>query len=108
MYLIYQNTYFLITYIDYCQSVYKRFISIIYFLFIYFIIIIFMAAPVHMEVPGLGVKSELQLLAYTSAMVTPKSKQHLQPMPQLVANPNLILNPLSKARDGTHILTDTI
>ena len=57
-----------------------------------------------MEVPRLGVESELQLLP------TPQPQQHrirahLQSMRQLVAM--LILNPLSKARDRTHILTDT-
>ena len=56
-----------------------------------------------MEVPRLGVESELQLPAYTT--VTPdlsricdvhhSSQQHQ------------ILNPLSKARDGTHLLMDT-
>ena len=40
--------------------------------------------PQHVEVPRLGVKSELQLLAYTTAHG----------------------NPLSKARDRTHILKD--
>ena len=58
-----------------------------------------------MEVPGLGVKSELQLLVYTTATATPGpscihdlccSLQQLQ-----------IFNPLSKARDGTCNLMDT-
>ena len=35
----------------------------------------------HMEVPQLGVESELQLLAYTAATAT----LHLQPIQQLVA-----------------------
>ena len=34
-----------------------------------------------------------------------RSEPRLQPIPQLTATP--ILNPLSKARDSTHILTDT-
>ena len=42
----------------------------------------------HMEVPGLGVESELQPT----------------PQPQQCG----ILNPLNEARDRTHILTDTI
>ena len=59
-----------------------------------------------MEVPRLGVKLELQLLAYATATATPDtscicdlhhSLQQLQ-----------VLNPLSKARDWTQILTDTI
>ena len=59
----------------------------------------------HMQMPRLGVKSELQLPAYPTATATPdpgcicslcrSSSQHW------------ILNPLSKARDWTHILTDT-
>ena len=61
----------------------------------------------HMEVPRLGVELELQLQlqAYTTATATPnlshicnlyhRSQQHW------------ILNPLSKARDQTHILLDT-
>ena len=57
----------------------------------------------HMEVPRLGVKSELQPLAYTAATATPDlshicdllhSSQQCQ-----------ILNPLNEARDRTHDLT---
>jgi len=58
--------------------------------------------PWHMEVPRIGVQSELQLPAYTTATWDPSricrlyhsSRQHR------------ILNPLSKARDRTCILTD--
>ena len=52
----------------------------------------------HMEIPRLGVKSELQLLAYTTAtaMWNPSHSQQHQ-----------ILNLLSKARDRTCILMDT-
>ena len=59
----------------------------------------------HMEVPRLWVKSELQRLAYTTAIARPdpsclcnlyhSSQQHG------------ILNPLSKARDQTQVLMDT-
>ena len=58
-----------------------------------------------MEVTGLGVESELQLLAYAAATATPDlsclcdlhhSSQQCQ-----------ILNLLSEARDQTHILMDT-
>ena len=45
--------------------------------------------PRHMEVPRLGVQLELQPLAYATATATPD------------------LNPLSKARDRTHVLMDT-
>ena len=58
-----------------------------------------------MEVPRLGVESELQLLAYTTATA----------MPDLIHVYELhhsswqgrILNPLSEARDQTCVLMDT-
>ena len=58
-----------------------------------------------MEVPRLGVKSELQLLAYTAAtaMSDPSCVFDLHHSSQQCQ----ILNPLSEARDGTHILMDT-
>ena len=58
-----------------------------------------------MEVPRLGVESELQLTAYTTATATPD--------PSRICNlhhssrKRQILNPLSKARDQTHIFMDT-
>ena len=59
-----------------------------------------------MEVPRLGVKSELQLPASTTAMATPDLSciwdlHRSSPQYQ-------ILNPLSKTKDGTHILIDTM
>ena len=59
----------------------------------------------HMEVPRLGGKSELQLLAYATATA----------VPDLIRACNLqhsswqrrILNPLSEARDQTRILVVT-
>ena len=61
-----------------------------------------------MEVPGLGVKSELQLLAYPTVAATsdPSRVCDLQIADLLTACQ--ILNPLSEARDQTHILTDTM
>ena len=62
--------------------------------------------PQHMEVPRRGVKSELQLPAYITATVTWD--------PSLICNlccslwQRWILKPLSKARDQTCILTDTM
>ena len=57
----------------------------------------------HMEVPMLGVKSELQLLAYSTATAMPD--------PSHVCNLHhsscWILNPLSEARDRTSVLMDT-
>ena len=58
-----------------------------------------------MEIPGLGVKSELQLPAYTTATATqdPSCICHLHHSSQQCQ----ILNRLSRARDQTHILMDT-
>ena len=59
----------------------------------------------HMEVSRLGVKSHLQLPAYATATAMPD--------PSLIcdlhhsSHQHWILNPLSKARDRTHILVDT-
>ena len=60
--------------------------------------------PWHVEVPRLGVKSELQLLAYTTAtaMRDPSHVCDLHPS----SRQHWILNPLSKARDGSCILVD--
>ena len=38
-----------------------------------------------MEVPGLGVESELQLLAYATAIAMLDLKPRLRPIPQLTA-----------------------
>ena len=67
--------------------------------------LLFRAALQHIEVPKLGVKSKLQLPAYTTATATPD--------PSHVCNLHhslwqcQILNQLSEARDRTHILMDT-
>ena len=59
----------------------------------------------HVEVPRLGVKSELRLLAYATATATwnPNQVCNLHHSSQQ----RQIFNPLSKARDWTHILMDT-
>ena len=59
----------------------------------------------HMEVPRLRVESELQLLACTTATATwdPSCVCHLH----YSSRPRSILNPLSEARDRTHIPMDT-
>ena len=57
--------------------------------------------PWHMEVPRLGVKTELQVPAYTIATATPDPNLH-HSLQQC-----WILNPLSEARDQTRILRDT-
>ena len=43
---------------------------------------------IHFKVPRLGVESELQPLAYTTAVATPDSSQCLWPTPQLMAKPD--------------------
>ena len=77
-------------------------------LFIYLFIYLFLllrATPRHMEVPRLGVQSELQPPAYTTATAT----GDLSLICDLYHSSRQcqILNPLSEARDQTHILTDT-
>ena len=45
--------------------------------------------PQYMEVPTLGIQSELQLSGYTTATAMPDSSQlYLQPTPQLTAMPD--------------------
>ena len=59
----------------------------------------------HVEVPRLGVESELRLPATATAMATPHPS-HIFDLCSL--QQGQILNPLSMARDRTHILTDTM
>ena len=59
----------------------------------------------HMEVPRLGVESELQLPAYTTATATP-DPSHLCNL-RHNSRPCRILNPQREASDGTHLLMDT-
>ena len=59
-----------------------------------------------MEVPRLGVESELQLPAYTTARATPDLSRICDPCRSLCQRQ--ILNPPSEAGDQTGILTDTL
>ena len=61
--------------------------------------------PQHMEVPSLGVKSALQLLAHTTAPLTwvPNNVYNLHHS----SWQHQVLNPLIGARDRTSILMDT-
>jgi len=59
-----------------------------------------------MGVPGLGVELELQLPAYTTATATPDPICICELCHSL--RQCWILNPLSKAKDRTHILMDTM
>ena len=58
----------------------------------------------HMEVPRLGVESELQQLAYATATASP-DPSHICNLHHSSQKCH-ILNPLSEARDGTCILMD--
>ena len=73
-----------------------------FFLFVCFLF--FRATSMHMEGPRLGVESELQLLAYTTATTMP------DPSPIFYlcqsSQQRQILNPPSKARDWSCILMD--
>ena len=55
-----------------------------------------------MEIPRLGVESELQLLAYSTAM---QDLSHVCSLHHS-SQQHQILNPLSEARDQTQILMD--
>ena len=58
-----------------------------------------------MEVPRLGIESELQLAVYTTATATPDPSHICDPC--LSLRKLQILNPLSEARDQTRILMET-
>ena len=66
----------------------------------------FILHPWHMEVPRLGVELELQLPAYTTATAT-ADLSHIYILSLSLWQLG-ILNPLSKGRDQTLILTDTV
>ena len=59
----------------------------------------------HMEIPKLGVKLELRLLAYATAMAARDSSCIFDLYYSSLQS--WILNPLSETRDRTHILVDT-
>ena len=56
-----------------------------------------------MEVPRLGIELELQLLAYATATQDPSCVCNLYHSSQQCQ----IFNPLSQARDWTHVLMNT-
>ena len=60
-----------------------------------------------MEVPRLGTELELQLLAYENATATATQDLSLIFNLHHSSQQYRILNPLSEARDQTHILMDT-
>ena len=60
----------------------------------------------HIDVPRLGVESELKLRTRSQPQAK-TSELHLGTMSQLSGRQLWILNPLSEAREQTHILVDT-
>ena len=74
-----------------------------FFLFYYFILFLFLELYLwHMEVPRLGIESELQLPAYTTATAM-QNLSHICGLHHS-SQQRQIMDPLSKARDRTHIL----
>jgi len=74
--------------------------------FIFFFNFFFLGPhPQHMEVPRLGVPSELQLPVYTTATAI-KDPSHISNLHHNSWQCQ-IFNPLSEARDQTYIFTDT-
>ena len=68
--------------------------------FFFFFFLVFLGLYLqHMDVPRLGVESELPLPAYTTATAMPDLSCSCQPPPQ--PQPRRILSPPSKARDQT-------
>ena len=59
----------------------------------------------HMEVPRLIVELELQLLAYTTATAM-RDLSRICYLHHSSRQHQILINPLSEARDGTHILMD--
>ena len=84
----------------------NRFKQHFIYLFIYlFIYVIFLLHPQHTDVPRLGVQSQLQLLAYTTATAMLDLRQVCDLHDS--SWQCWILNPLSEAGDRTCILMDT-
>ena len=81
------------------QFLYVCYASITFFQIFFFLLL--GPHPQHMEIPRLGIKSELQLPAYATATATPDLNQVCNLYHS--SQQRWILNPLSsKARDQTH------
>ena len=85
-----------------CRREFKEVLICCFFSFLSFFF--FRPHPGCMEFPRLGVESELQLPAYTTATAT-RDPRHICDL-QHSSQQHQILTPLSKARDGTHILME--
>ena len=78
---------------------------LIYLTSSFFVVVVFLRSHLwHMEVPRLEVELELQLLAYTTATAT-RDLSHIFNLHHS-SQQHQILNPLSGARDRTHVLMD--
>ena len=93
--------------IDYSLNGCSGFVLFLFVVFWGFIFCFLGPHPRHMEVPRLGVESELQLPACATATAT--AMQDPSRVYELHHNSQQcqITDPLSEARDGTHILMDT-
>ena len=78
--------------------------TMIFFFFFFFFFVFLGPHPQHVEVPRLEVESELQLLAYTTAIAT-KDPSHVCDLHHS-SGQRQILNPPSKARDQTCVLKE--
>ena len=76
------------------------FLSFFFFFFFFFFFLLFRAAPVASEVHRLGVESDLQLVAYTTAMQDLSHICH----PHRSSQQHQIPSPLSKAGGRTRVL----
>ena len=76
---------------------------IFFFSFFLFFFIFLGLHPHHMKFPRLGVETDLQLLAYTTATTT-RDPSHVYDLHHSSGH-HRILNPLSRARNQTHNLT---
>ena len=72
---------------------------------IFFFFLVFLG-PHPQHIPRLGIKLELQLPAYATAIATP-DPSHICGNLHHSARQCWTLNPPSKARDRTHVLMDT-
>ena len=67
----------------------KDFLCLFFVFVFFFFFLLFLGLLLqHMEVPRLGVESELQPPAYTGATATLDPSLSLQPTPQLMATPD--------------------
>ena len=94
---------FLHSFKDFFSSIIQFSLAVSFFFFFFFCFL--GLYPWHMEVPRLGVKSELQLQAYSTATAT-WDPSTICDLHQSLCQ-RQILNPLSEARDQTCILMNT-